>query len=378
MKIVFLGSASCYPSPSRGVSCTALQLDTGAVWLFDCGEGSQIQIQKSCIKPGRVTKIFISHLHGDHVFGLPGLLCTMGNGLDPEKAKDTVVELYGPLGLRKYVTTCLGLSRSPLIYKLAIHEMIPRPDQHPPDWDAWPVQHELTDPPLPQEASYRRVQYSEDTRCWDLAHEGFWGPGAGSGVRVVAAALRHRIPSWGFLVIEPSSPGKLDTEKLTAAGINPGPAYGKLKAGHKVTLDSGQVLDPADYLGPRVPGRSVAILGDTCDSAELLDVAPRGLDVLIHEATMENKLREKCVEFGHSTPAMAAQVAAAVNAKTLILSHVSPRYKPLSLCDDTSKREESAQILLDEAVQHLKDMNNCDTNVIIAEDFTEFVMFKQK
>ena len=146
-------------------------------------------------------------------------------------------------------------------------------------------------------------------------------------------------------------------------------------------------------------------------SAEMLDVAPRGLDVLgektiysptvvtclcsVHEATMENKLREKCVEFGHSTPAMAAQVAAAVNAKTLILSHVSPRYKPLSLwsvalccyypqlkanccSDDTSKREESAQILLDEAVQHLKDMNNCDTNVIIAEDFTEFVMFKQK
>ena len=91
------------------------------------------------------------------------------------------------------------------------------------------------DPPLPQEASYRRVEYSEDTRCWDLAHEGFWGPGAGSGVRVVAAALRHRIPSWGFLVIEPSSPGKLDTEKLTAAGVNPGPAYGKLKAGHKVS-----------------------------------------------------------------------------------------------------------------------------------------------
>ncbi len=87
---------------------------TGDVWLFDCGEGSQVQIQRSPIKPGRVTRVFISHLHGDHVFGLPGLLCTLGNG---DITEDKVIDLYGPLGIKKMVTTALELSQSPLPYR---------------------------------------------------------------------------------------------------------------------------------------------------------------------------------------------------------------------------------------------------------------------
>ena len=147
------------------------------------------------------------------------------------------------------------------------------------------------------------------------------------------------------------------------------------------------MLDPDEYLGPPVPGRSVAILGDTCNSSELAKYA-RNLDVLgimrldmlkecllltcsVHEATMENKLKEKCVEFGHSTPAMAAEVATSVRAETLILFHVSPRYRPVSACDETNKHE-SADILLTEAVAHLKQINNTRTTVLIAEDFTEF------
>ena len=93
---------------------------------------------------------------------------------------------------------------------------------------------------------------------------------------------------------------------------------------------------------------------------------------------MEDKLKEKCVEFGHSTPSMAAEVAMATQAKNLILFHVSPRYKPLSLCDQTNQEEDSAQILLNEALKHLEDNGRTDVNVIVAEDFTEFVLHKVK
>jgi len=368
MKLVFLGSASCYPTPVRGVSCTALQLDDGAVWIFDCGEGSQIQIQKSSIKPGKITKIFITHLHGDHMFGLQGLLCTMGNGQDPEKAKNTTIHLYGPLGLRKYLTTCLALSRSPLIFNITVHEIIPRSDQYPEDWETWPVQHELSDSPLPQEKLCSRVEYDDKVKCWNLFSE--------KGLTVSAAALKHRIPSFGFIIKEKDSPGRLNTEKLSELGISAGPIYGKLKAGQVVTLDSGQVLQPKDYLGAPVGGRRIAICGDTCDSNELVTAA-QSLDLLVHEATMEDSLLDKCVSFGHSTPSMAADVAYKLNAQHLILSHVSPRYRPISLCDE-SNVDDSAQMLLNEAKKHLCDIEDCKTNVMIAEDFFEFLLPKKK
>ena len=96
----------------------------------------------------------------------------------------------------------------------------------------------------------------------------------------MAAALKHRIPSFGFIITERNSPGRLNTEKLSGMGIFPGPIYGKLKAGQKVTLESGDVLEPGDYLGPDVPGRRLAILGDTCDSGEVVVAADNNLDVL--------------------------------------------------------------------------------------------------
>ena len=152
-----------------------------------------------------------------------------------------------------------------------MHEIIPREDQHPPDWDTWDVSQEMTEPPLPQESFYERLEYSEAVRGWSLHQDKM--------VRVEAAVLRHRIPSFGFVITERSSPGRLDTEKLAVLGILPGPIYGKLKSGQAVTLESGQRLEPDQFLGPSLPGRKLAILGDTCDSSELQFIA-NNLDLL--------------------------------------------------------------------------------------------------
>ena len=129
----------------------------------------------------------------------------------------------------------------------------------------------MTERPLPQESSYSRLEYSEAVGGWSLYQDKM--------LRVEAAVLRHRIPSFGFLITERNSPGRLNTARLAELGILPGPIYGRLKSGQTVTLDSGQILEPGQFLGPSQPGRKLAILGDTCDSKELALIA-KDLDLL--------------------------------------------------------------------------------------------------
>jgi len=371
MKVVFLGTGSCYPTQCRAVSCTAVQLDTGEVWIFDCGEGSQVQIQRSSVKPGKISKIFITHLHGDHVFGLPGLLCSIGTGLDQEKGRNTVVEIYGPLGLRKFLHTTLGLSGSNLMIRISVTELVPREDMYPPSSGEEHVEHELPErEKLPVEVSHRKVE---------MSNNGSWNIFKSSDFSVSAAALKHRIPSFGFVITESSSPGSLDTTKLLARGVKPGPVFGKIKRGETVELESGEVLQPQEFLGPDIPGRKIAILGDTCDSSEIVPIG-QNLDLLVHEATNENILQESCIVNGHSTPDMAAKVAMDCNAKNLVLFHVSQRYKPFIESVDLIRRidTEDVRVLGREAREFLSNAGRSDINVVVAQDFYEFVVQRPK
>ncbi len=375
MRVVFLGTASCFPTPTRGVSCLAVQHDDGQVWLFDCGEGSQIQLQKSSIKPGKITKVFITHLHGDHVFGLPGLLCTLGNGAATESKS---VDIYGPLGIRRLVTTNLELSRSPLPYKFRVHEIVPAPSQYPEDWEAWPTRLE-SDCLTPPEETTRKVEQRGGE--WFLFEEGNF--------RVSAGPIKHRIPSFAYVLSEKDQLGSLNVDKLRSLGLPPGPLYAKLKKGETVVTDSGQSIKPEEVTGPTKKGKKVVVLGDTCDT-QLIEDMSANCDLVIHEATMENALREKAIEFGHSTPGMAADFAHKIGAKKLCLTHVSPRYKPFqgsqraddggggsgsSQAEGTEQRcgdekSQSAKILLDEAQRRLQEIGSmCE--VVIAEDFYE-------
>jgi ribonuclease Z len=273
LQFTFLGTSSGVPTRARNVSSLALRLPERAeIWLFDCGEGTQHQLQRTPLKISQISRIFITHLHGDHLFGLMGLLATCGLAGQGQE-----IHLYGPDGLEEYVRTCARLSRTTLSETLSIRTL------------------------------EGGLLYGDDS------------------FKVTCQPLKHRIPAFGFRVTESDRPGTFDVEKAKALGVPPGPLFGRLKNGESLELADGSVVHGRDLNGATIEGRSIVYCTDTmyCESA--VSLAERA-DVLIHEATFAEQDEHLAVQSMHSTTTMAARVASEARVRGLLLTHFSPRY----------------------------------------------------
>ncbi len=287
---MFLGTGAGIPAKARNVTSIALQLleERKAIWLFDCGEATQHQILHTSIKPRKIEKIFITHLHGDHIYGLPGLISSRSF-----QGGEDLLTIYGPEGLEEFIRTSLSISQSRLTYPIEF------------------------------------VVVEEGTVFEDDQFQ------------VIAKKLEHGIDSYGYRVIEKDLPGALLVNKLKALSIKPGPIYQRLKAGEKVKLEDGTILDGNDFLGPKQKGRVVAVLGDTRYTDNSIELCKEA-DLLIHEATLSEADEQLAYDYFHSTTKQAALIAKRSNAKQLILTHISSRYQTE---EDVATLKEEAQAI---------------------------------
>lgn len=275
MDLVFLGTGAGIPAKERNVSAIVLHLfqERGVSWLFDCGEATQHQILHTNVKLGKIEKIFITHLHGDHIFGLPGLL-----GSRSFQGAETKLTVYGPVGIKDFITISMKVSNTYLKYELEIIEF----DEG--------------------------ILFDDET------------------FSVEVRKVEHGIASYGFRIVEKELPGTLLVDKLKERGIRPGPDFAKIKSGYNIKLHDGTFIDAKEFVGKSQKGRIVTIIGDTrpCENVGLLS---KDADVLVHEATFSALEEQNAHSFHHSTTVDAANVADHSNCKQLIITHISSRYQ---------------------------------------------------
>ncbi len=274
MLIQFLGTNAGSPNIKRNVSSIALIFKkTSDVWLFDCGESTQNQILHTSIKLSKIKKIFITHMHGDHIFGLPGLLTSRS-----VNSSQNSLDIYGCKGIKSYIEMSLKMSNSFINFPLNIIE----------------------------------IKEGEIFNNNEL--------------KVTSIFLNHSLECYGFKINEYDKLGHLNSVKLISEGIKPGPIYKKLKLGKKVYLDNGVILNGIDYLSPSIKGKSIVILGDTSPLKKLYSDF-FFVDLLIHESTLDYRYEFTANSRGHSTNIQAALFAKNHKVKKLIITHFSSRYK---------------------------------------------------
>lgn len=253
--------------------------------MFDCGEGVQRQMIKAKVSLHKKLKIFISHLHGDHVLGLPGLLQTMAL-----LNREIKLEIYGPQGIKLFLK--------------AIKETVQF-------LSTFPIE------------------------ICDINEEGLVCEEEEYVIQAVFS--KHIIPSLSYAFIEKPRPGKFYPDKAKALGIPEGPLWSKLQHGNKVELLDGRTITPEKVTGQTRPGRKIVYTGDT-NPFDGFPTFAVGADLLIHDCTFEDALSVKAKEDGHSTPSQAAKNAKKSKAKQLILTHISARYADTTILLKQAKK----------------------------------------
>jgi ribonuclease Z len=280
LRLVFLGTAGAVPTVDRAPSALLI-IRGGERILVDCGEGTQRQLMRS-VGLGRIDTILITHLHGDHYLGLPGLLKTLSL-----QGRSQPLSLYGPVGLTD-------------IFQIA-------------------------------QRMFGRFQFPV------LVHE--VGPGTileQEGYVIRAAENDHGLAGLAWSLEEEWRPGLFHPERAVALGVRPGPYFGRLQVGESLVLPSGVVVEPEQVMDDPRPGRKVVVTGDTRPSPTVAAFST-GAAVLVHDATFTEEERARALETRHSTALEAAQVAREAGVGLLALTHLSSRHSRRELTEEARR-----------------------------------------
>jgi ribonuclease Z len=284
LRVVFLGTSGSVPTLKRSLPSVVVQCPRDQ-WMFDCGENVQRQMMGAKVSFHRKMKVFITHLHGDHVLGLPGLLQTMAL-MDRKEP----VQIYGPVGLKDFLVCTKETLNFGLNYPVEINQIL-----------------------------------SEGIVCDEEEYQ------------VIATKSNHAVESYAYAFVEKPRPGKFYPKHALALGVAAGELWSKLQRGEEIALSNGKVVKPSDVMGPMRAGRKIIYTGDTKPFEAFAKFAA-GADLVIHDCTFDDSLVEKAGVDGHSTPSQAAEQAKAANAKQLVLSHISARYPNAGLLLEQAKK----------------------------------------
>jgi len=276
MKLTILGCYSATPRALNNTTSQVLEINNH-MFLIDCGEGTQVQLRRHKIKFNRIKHIFISHLHGDHVFGLVGLISTFRL-----LTRETDLHIYGPVGIKEIVTLQMKLADSWTNYKLIFHEL---------------------------SSNNSELIFEDDT------------------VEVFTIPLNHRIYTNGFLFKEKEGKRKLDMDLVEEANINVA-YYRKLTQGFDVINEDGVLINNQLVTKPGTKPKSYAFCSDTYYKEDIVPII-KNADVLYHESTFLDKHEHLALKTKHSTAKQAARIAQKANVGTLLLGHYSTRYDGL-------------------------------------------------